>query len=179
MKEIIAKRYARALIRIGQEDGQFEGYGEGLKRFQQVLEISAELKEVMENPIYNKEQKKLLFHALNAKLGLPPILMSFILLLIDKRRLGSLADIVQCYDRMVDEVAGRTRARVVSAVPLPEASVEAIRKQLAAMTGKEVTVDVETDPALIGGVVTQIGDIVYDGSLRTQLAQIKDSLMKG
>ena len=179
MKEIVAKRYAKALVRIGQEDEQYEQYGRELLSFGEVLEASVELQAVMENPIYDKEQKKALFHALNAGLKLSPVLTHFILLLIDKRRLGYFMEIMTCYDRLADEVAGRVRARVASAVPLPEPAIQAIRKRLESMTGKTVIVTVQEDPGLIGGVVTQIGDIIYDGSIRTQLAGITETLMKG
>lgn len=179
MKEIVAKRYARALIQIGKEDGQYERYGQDLRAFGEILEESPELRAVLENPIYNREQKKALFHALKDKLDLAPLVVNFILLLIDKRRLGYFKEIVRCYEGLMDEVAGRMRARVLSAVPLPEASLKAIQRQLAAITGKEVLIAAEEDPGLIGGVVAQIGDLVYDGSIRTQLEKIKETLLKG
>jgi F-type H+-transporting ATPase subunit delta len=179
MKEIIARRYAKALIRIGEEDGNYELYGQELKAFEGVMGISPQLGAVMENPIYDKDQKKALFRAINLKLRLSPIVVNFILLLIDKRRLGYFAEIVRCYGLLADEVAGKARAKVISPVPIPNASIAAIQKKLASMTGKEVIVSVEEDPGLIGGVVTQIGDIVYDGSIRTQLNKMKETLMKG
>jgi len=104
---------------------------------------------------------------------------SFVLLLIEKRRLGYFREIVTGYDQLADEVAGRTRARVLSAVPLPESSVRTIQARLESMTRKKVIVTVQSDPSLIGGVVTQIGDLIYDGSVRTQLASITETLMKG
>jgi F-type H+-transporting ATPase subunit delta len=179
MKEIIAKRYARALIRIGQEDGQYEQYGRELRSFQELLGVSPELRAVMENPIYDKDQKKALFQALNARLKLSPMLTNFVFLLIEKRRLGYFGEIVACYDRLADEVAGRVRARVVSAIPLPQSSLQAIQGKLEAMTAKKVILTVQEDPSLIGGIVTQIGDVIYDGSIRTQLAGITETLMKG
>lgn len=179
MREIVAKRYAKALIQIGQEEGQYEQYGQELKAFWEVLRASIELQDVMENPIYDKDQKKALFQALNSNLNLSPTVINFILLLIDKRRVGYFGEIVRCYEKLADEVAGRIRARVISAVALPEASTRVIQERLASLTGKEVIVSVQQDPALIGGVVTQIGDVIYDGSIRTQLETIKETLMKG
>ena len=179
MKEIVAKRYAKALIRIGQEDGQYELYGEEIKAFRELLAASSELREVMENPIYDKEQKKTLFQALNAKLGFSQIVINFILLLIEKRRVVFFNDIVRFYEKLSDELAGKVRAEVRSAVSLPKASMKAIEKKLAAMTGKQVLISSSVDPELIGGVVTKIGDVIYDGSIRTQLYGIKETLMKG
>ncbi|MGQ9857265.1 MAG: ATP synthase F1 subunit delta [Thermodesulfobacteriota bacterium] len=179
MKEIIAKRYARALIQIGQEDGNYEGYGEQLRAFRDLMDASPELRAVMANPIYERQGKKALVGALSQKLGLSPVVSNFLLLLVDKRRIGFFREIVACYERLADEVAGRIRARVVSAVPLDEATVVEIKKQLESMTHMEVLVELQQDPELIGGVVTQIGDKLYDGSVRTQLMSIKENLMKG
>jgi F-type H+-transporting ATPase subunit delta len=179
MKEIIAKRYARALIRIGQEDGHYERYGSELRSFQELLGLSAELQAVMENPIYDKDQKKALFQALNARHTLSPMVTHFVLLLIEKRRLGYFEEIVACYDRLADEVAGRVRAQVTSVTPLRASVLQAIQGKLEAMTAKRVILSVREDPSLIGGVITQIGDVIYDGSIRTQLAGITETLMKG
>jgi F-type H+-transporting ATPase subunit delta len=179
MKEIVAKRYARALIQIGREDGHYETYGQQLKAFDAVLQESGELRAVMENPIYNRDQKKAIFNDLKDKLRLSPSVINFIMLLIDKRRLGYFSEIVRCYDRMADDLAGRTRALVISAVPLEESSIKVIQEKLASITGKEVLISAEEDPDLIGGIVTHVGDVVYDGSVRTQLESLKERLVKG
>lgn len=179
MKEIVAKRYARALIQIGREDRQYEQYGHQLKAFEGVLQKSEELRDVMENPIYNKDQKKAIFNSLKDKLTLSPPVVNFITLLIDKGRLAYLSEIVRCYGRLTDQAAGRIRARVISAVPLPEPSVKVIQEKLTAVTGKEVLISVEENPELIGGIVTQVGDMIYDGSIRIQLRNMKEMLLKG
>lgn len=179
MKEIVAKRYARALIQIGQEDGNCEGYGEQLRAFRDLMDASPELRAVMANPIYERQGKKALLGALSQKLGLSPVVSNFLLLLVDKRRIGFFPEIVTCYERLADEVAGRVRARVVSAVPLDKATVVEIKKQLESMTRMEVLIELQQDPELIGGVVTQIGDKLYDGSVRAQLMSIKENLTKG
>jgi F-type H+-transporting ATPase subunit delta len=179
MREIVARRYAKALIRIGQEDGKYEAYGEELKAFGQLWEASPEFRDVMENPIYPKEQRRAIFEAVKEKMGLSPIMVNFIRLLIDKRRVGYLPEIIRCYEKLSDEVAGRLRATVTSAVPLDEASLKAIQEKLEEMTGRKVLLSVQEDPRLIGGVVTKIGDILYDGSIRTQLENLKETLMKG
>jgi|YNPNPStandDraft_1061719.scaffolds.fasta_scaffold03227_7 F-type H+-transporting ATPase subunit delta len=179
MNEIIAKRYARALIQIGQEDGQYEQYGRELKAFQEVLEASPELRAVMVNPIYEREDKKGLLGAIHKRLNLSQVVRNFLLLLVDKRRIGSFKDIVRCYEALADELAGRVTAKVASAVPLDEAILQELKKRLETMTGKQVFLQVQQEPELIGGVVTQIGDTVFDGSVRTQLAGIKETLLKG
>ncbi|MEJ5376686.1 MAG: ATP synthase F1 subunit delta [bacterium] len=179
MNEIIAKRYARALIQIGQEDGKYEQYGQELKAFQELLEASPELKAVMVNPIYEREDKKGLLSAIYQRLNFSQVVRNFLLLLVDKRRIGSFKDIVRCYQMLADELAGRITAKVASAVPLDESILKELKERLEAITGKQVFLQVWQDPELIGGLVTQIGDTVYDGSVRTQLAGLKEILLKG
>lgn len=179
MNEIVAKRYARALIQIGEEDGNYELYGVELKGFEELLEASPELRDVMLNPIYEREIKKRAIRLVAEKLRLSPIVQNFLLLLVDKRRITALKHVVRCYQELVDEVAGRIRAQVFAAVPLEEPVQEVLKGKLETLTGKKVILEVAQDPDLIGGIVTKIGDKVYDGSVRTQLASLREILLKG
>jgi F-type H+-transporting ATPase subunit delta len=80
---------------------------------------------------------------------------------------------------LTDELANIIRADVASAIELPDETVEKIKASLSEQTGKQVTVETTVDPSLIGGVVTKIGDLVLDGSVRTQLISLKESLQRG
>jgi F-type H+-transporting ATPase subunit delta len=179
MREIVAKRYAKALMEIGREEGKYELYGEELQALSRLLSSVPELKEVLANPMFKRDQKKEAIKTLRDKMGLSPMVTNFLMLLVDKRRVEYLDDIAVCYEKMVEEASGRVRATVFSAFPLSQQSIEALRERLSEMTGKDVVISVEEDPSLIAGVVTRIGDMVYDGSLRTQLNNIKETLLKG
>jgi F-type H+-transporting ATPase subunit delta len=104
---------------------------------------------------------------------------SFLLLLFDKGRIQYVKDISAFYEKLTDELANIVRADLVSAVEMPEESIEKIRAALSEKTGKEVRMETRVDPALIGGVVTKIGDLVLDGSVKTQLISLKESLQRG
>jgi F-type H+-transporting ATPase subunit delta len=179
IKEIIAKRYARSLISIGQEDGQYQQYGEELDRFDELTQSSEELREVLENPIYNLENQKELLKTLSGRLSLSPVVTNFLNLLLDKRRMSYFLDIVRQYNKLLEEILGVTTATIVSAIDLPNEDLEKIIERFSKVTGKEVHVNVEKDPSLIGGLVAKIGDTLYDGSIRTQLYAIKEMLGKG
>jgi F-type H+-transporting ATPase subunit delta len=99
--------------------------------------------------------------------------------LFDKGRIRYLKDIYAFYEKLTDELANIVRADVISASELPEEAVGKIRASLSEKTGKEVKMNVKVDPALIGGVVTKIGDLVLDGSVRSQLMSLKESLQRG
>jgi F-type H+-transporting ATPase subunit delta len=104
---------------------------------------------------------------------------SFLFLLLEKNRLNQLAFIIAGYRSFADELSGLLRGTLTSALPLQDAQVDEMRKSLEKNTGKRVLLQVEHDPSLIGGVVTKIGDKIFDGSIKTQLGRIQDILQKG
>jgi F-type H+-transporting ATPase subunit delta len=115
-----------------------------------------------------------------AALGISKTIGDFILLLLDKKRLYlPLLRLRPATGSFGDEAAGILRAAITSALPLTESQVNELRSALEKSTGKKVVLDVATDPSLIGGVVSRIGDKVLDGSIRTQLAKIQELLQKG
>ena len=175
----IARRYAKALLAIGKEDGQAETYKEELEGFATLLEENKELEMAISNPLYDAESRKKVLDAVIKKAVPSKIMSSFLSLLFDKGRIQYLGDIYVYYEKLTDELANIIRADVASAVELPDATVEKIKASLSEQTGKKVTVETTVDPSLIGGVVTKIGDLVLDGSVRTQLISLKESLQRG
>jgi F-type H+-transporting ATPase subunit delta len=106
-------------------------------------------------------------------------MQQFLLLLFDKGRFGFLDDVNDFYQKLADEQKGIARASLVSATELSSDAVDKIREALAKRTGKDIILEVEQDPELIGGIVTRIGDLVLDGSVRTQLLNMRESLKRG
>src|SRR5207248_5276057 len=102
-------------------------------------------------------------------LELSPTAVNFLRLLVDRQRIADLPQMVRAYRAMVDQQVGRVRASVTAAKPLADDELGRLREALAALTGRSIVLDSRTDPALIGGVVAQVGATMLDGSLRTQL----------
>ena len=174
----IARRHAKALLAIGREDGQAETYKEELGGFVKLLEEQKEFEQAISNPLYDTESRKKVLESLVERLGLSKLMTSFLFLLFDKGRILYLKDIYAFYEKLADELANIVRADLVSAVKLPNKSIAKIQAALSKRTGKEVRMEVRVDEALIGGAVTKIGDLVLDGSVRTQLMSLKESLAK-
>jgi len=174
----IARRYARALLLMGKEDGQAETYGEELKEFAEVLQRDKGLEMAVTNPIYNAQDRKRVLEKVTGKLQVSKVMTSFLLLLFDKGRVRFVGPINELYQRYVDELKGVARAGLVTASDLSSESVERIRQALSKYTGKDVVLEVEKNPTLIGGIVTTIGDLVLDGSIRTQLLNMKETLKR-
>jgi F-type H+-transporting ATPase subunit delta len=101
----------------------------------------------------------------------------FVLLLLERRRISALPAIARAYLELADAHTGRVRALVTSAQPLSPAEADRVRRSLEQRTGKKVIMETAVDPALIGGVVARVGDLVLDGSVRTQIAALKQRLL--
>ena len=104
---------------------------------------------------------------------------SFYAYLIEQRRLVEFEAVRQEFTRLAEEASGRTTAEVVSASPLDDSRRERLKQMLSRCTGLDVQLDVRVDAALIGGAIAKVGDLVFDGSLRTQLGQLRSNLTKG
>ncbi len=110
---------------------------------------------------------------------LSDIMKSFLILLFNKGRIGFLREIASYYNDMADELKGVVKASVTSATQLSDDAVSKIKESLSKKTGKTIVLNVEQDPSLIGGVVTKLGDLVLDGSVKTQLINMRETLNKG
>jgi F-type H+-transporting ATPase subunit delta len=143
------------------------------------LEASPELADVLLQPLYPVEQRRAVLNAVADRLQAGSLLRRFYQVLIDHRRLLDFEEIRAEFARLADEQAGVQRARVRSARALSDAQQERLRRALGARLGREIALEVSVEPALLGGLVAQVGDLVFDGSLRTQLRQLRSSLASG
>ena len=104
---------------------------------------------------------------------------AFLMILVDENRTRLLYDVRDGLHQLVEEAAGRVSAQLTSARELDAAELEAIREALSRRVGAQVRLETSVDPALIGGVIAQVGDQLFDGSVRTQLVLLGESLRKG
>jgi F-type H+-transporting ATPase subunit delta len=175
----IARRYAKALLLIGKEDGNAQLYRDELNGVTQAIAAQPDLKQTISNPLYDAEGRRGLLMAVVQKLNPSKEMQHFLLLLFDKGRFGFLDEVNDFYQKLADDLKGIARASLVSATELTAEAVDKIREALVKRTGKDIILDVQQDPELIGGIVTQIGDLVLDGSIKTQLANMRESLKRG
>jgi F-type H+-transporting ATPase subunit delta len=175
----IARRYAKALLLIGQQDGQTERYRTELQSVAGLVSQDHRLEQAIINPLYDSSARKRVLQSLISRLTLSKAVESFLVLLFEKGRIGFLGPINDFYQKLADEIKGVARATVTSASTLSADAVERIRGALSKRTGKDILLDVKLDPDLIGGVITQIGDLVLDGSIKTQLLNMRESMKRG
>jgi F-type H+-transporting ATPase subunit delta len=172
----IGRRYAKALFSLAVDQNRVEPWSDALRALKSAVDGSSDLRDVLQNPVYSKEQRRAVAEKLAAALKLDAEPSSLLFLLADRNRLSYLDAIVEHFGELADAKLGRLRARVTTATAIDAASLKAIADRLGAATKATVLVEHAVEPAIVGGVVAQIGSTVYDGSLRTQLEQLKTSL---
>ena len=178
ISQTIARRYAQALLAIGQEDGNYEKYGQEVAAFAQMMS-EAGLAEALINPIYPAEIRRKILDQILAKSKFSAITLNFLGLLQDKGRISQVPAINAYYERLVDELNNVQRATVTTSAALSKSIQKEVKAALEKLTGKKIILEAKQDPEIIGGIVAQVGDLTLDGSIKTQLKNLKESLIKG
>jgi F-type H+-transporting ATPase subunit delta len=172
----IAKRYSRAFFAIAAEEAKYQEYYNELKDFSSLLEQNENLKAFFINPVFAQSDKAAVLVEVLKKVTVSPMTANFLKLLVDKRRISALPEIQACYQDYMDDVLGMVRVQVKSAYKLSDDMVGQIKERMEELTGKKVEMETERDTSLIGGLVVKVGDTLYDGSVKTQLNNIRGLL---
>lgn len=171
-----ARRYARALVTAAERDGIADEVGEGLLALAGAVSAHKGLRQVLMNPRFSRAARVQMLEKVLESGGAHALLRKFARLVVEKDRLAYLPAMAVSYRELADEKAGRVRAQVRSAFPLDGALAGQIKAKLSAMTGKQVLLEIEHDPGLIGGLVCRVGGVVMDGSIRNQLKNLREAL---
>jgi len=174
-----ARRYARALFGLAQDEHRVREVRAELDSLAELLAESAELRDALLTPLHPVRQRKAVLNAIAEREGASPLMRNFYAFLVDQRRLLDFTSIRDEFARLADEASGLMTAEVVSASPIDERRKDRLRRALSERTGHEVRLAIRIDPSLIGGAIAKVGDVVFDGSLRTQLSQLRANLTKG
>jgi F-type H+-transporting ATPase subunit delta len=175
----VSKRYAKALLSLGKEDGKFQQYGEELKDFSSFFQQNLDFGQAISSPVFTLEDRKNVLSVVLAKSRYSQTVKNFLHLLLDKNRIGAVHAIHAYYKKLTDEVANIARAEVITPMPLNENLRKRVERVLEELTSRKVKMETREDKALIGGIVVKIGDLVLDGSIKTQLKGLKESLKRG
>lgn len=178
MRHLASKRYAKAFLQIAIERSNASVLQKQLDELAEIHTLSDAFKNVVTNPSVRIEERRSVVKNIAGKLGWDPMTQNLALLLVDKDRIQYVSEIAEEFGRLLDEHEGRVRARVVSARALAPAQQEVLKSALASLTGKSVVLKSEVDESLLGGVVTHVGNTVYDGSVRTHLNKIRESILE-
>ncbi len=174
-----ARRYARALFALAKEMENVPAVRRELDELAALLDENPALSRSLFRPLHPAAQRRGLLRAVCARAGTSTRLRNFYSFLIDQRRLVDFPAIRHEFGVLADDAAGRTRAEIVSATPLRDDQLDRLRRALSVRTGRQVELSESVDPSLLGGVIARVGGLVFDGSLRTQLSQLRANLTRG
>jgi F-type H+-transporting ATPase subunit delta len=175
----VARRYARALLDVAAEAKAVDRVADQLTALAGAIEGSDELRDVLQNPAYTRTTRRAVLESVaKSAHASDPALHNLLMLLIDRDRTRYLADIARIFRTLADARAGRVRGQVTSAVALSKDALAHLSKALEKVTQRNVVLEARVDPGLIGGVSAQVGSVLYDGSIRTQLEEMRRQLKR-
>jgi len=167
----LARRYAQALFSVVDPDTQ-ASTAEELLAFSRALE-DPEINAVFANPRTPKAVKQRLIASLNPS----PYVQALLQVMLENRRLSLLRDVAAAFQDLAYAAQGKTKAEVISAVPLSEETVAELKKKLASFTGKEVEIFTRVDERVWGGLVIRVDGKIIDGSLAHAFQRAKEQLL--
>jgi F-type H+-transporting ATPase subunit delta len=174
----LAGRYASALFDLARDERQIDAVGRSLDTLSSALADSREFAELVASPMVSRDDAAKSFAALAPQLGLDPITTNFLGVLARNGRKSELRKIIRAYKRIAADHRGEISAEVLTAHPLKDDQVETLKAQLKKRAGRDVTLDAQVDPNILGGIVIKLGSEMIDASIRTKLNRLT-SAMKG
>ena len=172
----LATRYSRALLGALPDAAEQNLADEFLQALADSLRLNADLRGFFLDPATSATAKKAVLEKLCALRGLPDRVRTFLGMVVDNGRLANLSSIAQVFHLERESGQGTVSATLTAAAPLtPELQARA-KTALEKLSGRRVSLKVEIDPGLLGGAMTQVGSVVYDGSLKTQLARLRRTM---
>jgi F-type H+-transporting ATPase subunit delta len=174
----LAGRYALALFALARDEKQLETVGNSLAAVRQALAESDDFRALTSSPLIGREDKVRAIAPVADAMRLDPLTKNFLGVLARNGRLGQLGNVIRSFNLLAAGHRGEIAAEVTSAHPLDDEQVEAIKQNLRTRMGRDIAVDLDVDPAILGGLVVKIGSRMIDGSIRTKLNTLAQA-MKG
>ncbi len=172
----VFSRYARSLADVALENNEEPSVSAELSTYREIFKAVPDVLTALDSPAVPREAKGRLLSGLMSKHPVGRTTANFLRILVDHHRIRYFEEICLSYIKTVNERKGIVAARVTTAQDLSNQDLASLRGSLSNVTGKTVTLDVQTDPQLLGGLIVQLGSIVYDGSIRSALEEMKKRL---
>jgi F-type H+-transporting ATPase subunit delta len=172
----IAQRYATAVFEIVKEAGELPRLEENLAAMRAALADSADLREMLVNPVYSRDEQGAAISAVARAMDLMPALQNVLGLMASKRRLFVVPQMVTGLEEMIAAHKGEVTAEVTAAQALSDAQAANLADTLKARVGKDVKIKVTVDESLIGGLVVKVGSKMIDTSIRSKLDSLQNAM---
>ena len=174
----IAFKYAKGLFTVAKELNKTKEFGEELNQIKDLLTSMPEVLSALQNPIYPPDLKMEIIEEILKSIKVNPEIERFLKLLVERRRIQYIKEIVTMYQELLDEELNIARGEVITAYPLTSEEKKELEEILKEYLKKEVILESKVDEEIIGGIKIKIGDLIFDGSLKTQLGKLKE-IIKG
>lgn len=170
-----ARRYAQAVLDMAKEAGTLDQWKADLDLLNNMFG-NEQTVSALEDPNLTHASEAKIIGDLFAAEKVSPLAMNFLRLLAQRRRLSLLPRIVEVFGELYNKEKGIVVAYVTTAIPLDEAHKKRVSEQITRVTGKTVVLQTRTDPSILGGIITQIGDELIDASVATRLSELAEKL---
>ena len=174
----LAGRYASALFDLARDQRQIDSVGRSLEALNQALVDSREFAELVASPLVSRDDAGKAFAGLAPELGLDPIATNFLSVLARNGRKNELRATIRAFRRLASEHRGEVTAEVITSRPLNDDQISRLKQQLRSRVGRDVNLDAQVDPSILGGIVVKLGSQRVDASIRTKLNRLAQ-VMKG
>jgi F-type H+-transporting ATPase subunit delta len=168
----LAGRYASALFDLARDQRQIDSVSRSLDGLNQALLDSKEFAELVASPLVSRDEAGKAFAGLAPQLGVDPVTANFLGVLARNGRKNELRAVIRAFRRLAAEHRGETTAEVVTARPLNDDQIHALKAQLRTRAGRDVAIDASVDPNILGGIVVKLGSQQIDASIRTKLNRL-------
>ena len=172
----VSGRYATALFELAREERSIDAVKADLDRFEAMLAESADLKRLVRSPVFSADTQLRALSAVLDKAAIVGISAKFLKVIAANRRLFAVTDVIRAFRALVAKFKGEAVADVTVAEKLSDKNLDALKTALKSVTGKDVALNVNVDPSIIGGLVVKLGSRMVDSSLRTKLNSIKHAM---
>ena len=172
----VSGRYATALFELARDDKSIDAVKADLDRFEAMLTDSADLKRLVRSPVFSADSQSRALAAVLDQAVISGTAANFLKVLTANRRLFAVSDVIRAFRALVARFKGEATADVTVAEPLSDRNLGVLKTALKSMTGKDVALNVNVDPSIIGGLVVKLGSRMVDSSLRTKLNSIKHAM---
>ena len=172
----LAGRYALALFELARDEKQLENVSASLDAARRALAESEDFRTLTTSPLVGRDEAVKAVGATAEAMGLDPLTRNFLGVLAQNRRLSQLGNVIRAFNLLAARHRGEITAEVTSAHPLDDDQVAALKQNLRTRMGRDIAVDMNVDPAILGGLVVKIGSQMIDGSIRTKLNTLAQAM---
>jgi F-type H+-transporting ATPase subunit delta len=177
-KKAAGAREARALLDVATRESDPDRVGGELDALAEAMRTQRDVQALLLNPGVAVPRKVQALQAIASTLGLTPLVSRLLVVFAERDSLRLLPELAAAYRARLLERRNIVSAEITTAVPLSAETADRVGRALGEASGKQVLVSTRVDPAIIGGVVARVGSTVYDGSVTTQLARMRQKLVE-